>query len=93
MKKEKILLLLSILCIFLLFIISDFKKPIIEDEIKKISYGQNSITIVLEKNDDKIIILNKTPINNLYLKEKIKIYGTREKSINETIIFASKISK
>lgn len=93
MNKKRVFLLLSVLFILILFIFSEVQKPLFTDNVKEVKYGKNSITILLEKNNEKIIILNTTPITEIGSGNKISVYGVREKSINETIVFATKIKK
>lgn len=92
MKPERIFLILSIIGIFILLILSNFNKPILIGEILNIKYTKNSIDIMLINHSENILIINKTKLKEKIKNgDKIEIYGNKQKSINETIIFTDKI--
>lgn len=92
MKIERILLLLTLLGIIFLFILTNFQKPTIEGTISKITSTDSSTTVALKDNPIKLIILNKTKID-ISKNDFVKIYGTKQVGINETIIFVNVIRK
>ncbi len=92
MKPERIFLILSIIGIFILFMLSNFNKPVLIGEIESIKYTKNSISINLIDSSENILIINKTKLPEKIKKgDKIEVYGNKQISINETIIFTDKL--
>lgn len=92
MKTERILLLLTLLGIILLFTLTNFQKPVASGIISNIKISDSSTTISLENNSIKFIVMNKTQLDILK-KDHVKIYGTKQASLNETIVFVTLIKK
>ncbi|MEM4330667.1 MAG: hypothetical protein QW273_01510 [Candidatus Pacearchaeota archaeon] len=81
MKKERILLLVCLLFLYLLLILSEFSKPSIVGKIKKIEKSY-PIKIYLEDESLEILLFEK----DINLKEgmNVSIYGTE--NINKQIV-------
>lgn len=92
MKTERIFLILTLLGITILFTLTNFQKPTSEGIISKITSTDSSITITLEDNPMKFLVLNKTKIN-ISKNDFVKIYGTKQIELNETIVFVNVIKK
>ena len=92
MRIERILLLLTLLGIILLFILTNFQKPTAEGTISKITSTDSSTTILLKNNSMKFIVLNKSEFE-ISKNGFVKIYGTKQTGLNETIVFVNVIKK
>ncbi len=85
MNRERLFLILSILCILILLLMTEFQKPIALGEIEKIS-GNFPIRIKLQ-NQTTEIILFETEVS--FKKGNIiEVYGSRQ---NEEELIANKI--
>jgi hypothetical protein len=93
MKPERILIILSIIGVIFLLILTNFNKPILIGEVKKIEQTKNSIKIELKNHPEEILIINKTKIEKIKEGETIKIYGDKQISLNKTTIFVNKITR
>jgi len=92
MKKEQILLILSVLGIIILLVLINFQKPILAGKISSIKTSADSTTINIENHKEIITIQNKTKLN-LQENDSIKIYGRASLFKNQTFIFPDKITK
>ena len=87
---KKLFFSLSLLGIFLLLCLQTTQKPLIQGEIEKVKYQQNSISILV--NSTEIIIFT-SQILNLQKGDKIEVYGKKEIYKNKEQIIADKIIK
>jgi hypothetical protein len=92
MKKEQILLIISIMGIIILLILINFQKPILTGKISSIKTSADKTTINLENHKEIITIQNKTKLN-LQKNDFVKIYGRTSLFKNQTFIFPDKITK
>lgn len=92
MKKEQILLILSVIGIIILLILINFQKPILTGKISSIKTSVDKTTINIENHKEIITIQNKTKLN-LQKNDFVKIYGRTSLFKNQTFIFPDKITK
>ena len=92
MKKEKLLLGMAIIGIFILLFLITIQKPILEGRI--IYQKETSKTTILKllsnKEEYEAILFGK--ISNNLTNESVRIYGHKEITFNKTMIIIDKIS-
>lgn len=90
MKKEQTYFIIFLILLLFLIISLDFVKPLATGKIEKLSAHSDHISIYLENLSTQIYFTNSSKIE-LKKEMKIQVYGSKQDSLNKSIIFADKI--